>query len=130
MPSCTTTRGSVRSFQSSWPAPHIHGVHARRSALQQAVGEAARGGADIEADLARDVERKVAQRARQFESAAADIGRAREHLHRAIVVDRLAGLGGLLPVDQHLAGHDQRLRFLAGFGEAALHQQTVEPLSS
>ena len=36
MPSCSTTRGSVRSFQSSCPAPHIHGVHARRAGLQQA----------------------------------------------------------------------------------------------
>ena len=31
----------------------IHGVHARRARLQQAVGEAAGGGADIQADFAR-----------------------------------------------------------------------------
>ena len=60
MPSCTTTRGSVRSFQSSWPAPHIDGMHARGAGLQQAVGEAAGGRADIEADFAGDVDARNA----------------------------------------------------------------------
>ena len=77
----------------------IDGVNARGAGLQQGVGEAAGGGADIEADLAGDVDGEVAQRAGQFEAAAADVRRAREHLEAASSGDGLAGLGGFLAVD-------------------------------
>ena len=33
----------------------------------------------------------------------------------------MPGLGCFLAIDQDLTGHDQRLGFLAGFGEAAVH---------
>ncbi len=105
----------------------IDGMHAGRSGLQEDVGEAAGGRADIEADFAGDVERKVVQRARELESAAAHVGRAGEHVHGAIVRDQVAGFGRLLPVDAHLSGHDEGLGFLAGFGETAVDHQTVQP---
>ena len=71
---------------------------------------------------------KCAQRAGQFEAAAAHVGRPREHFDGGIGVDGLAGLGRLLAVEQHLAGHDEGLGLLARFGEAAVHQQAVEPV--
>ncbi len=77
----------------------IHGMDARGAGLQQGVGEAAGGGADIEADQAGDVDGEVPERAGQFEAAAADVGRPREHFHGGIGSHRLAGLGGLLAVD-------------------------------
>ena len=43
--------------------------------------------------------REVAERARQLEAAAAHVGRPREHFDGGIGRHRLAGLGGLLPVD-------------------------------
>src|SRR5664279_5510334 len=105
----------------------IHGVYAGRSGLQQDVGEAAGGRADIQADLAGDVEGEVAQRAGQLESAAAYVGGTREDFEDAIILHGVSGFGGLLPVEAHLAGHDQGLGFLAGFGETAVHHQTVQP---
>jgi Mg-chelatase subunit ChlI len=41
--------------------------------LQQTIGEAAGGSADIETDLARDVDVPVFERALQFEAAPADV---------------------------------------------------------
>jgi hypothetical protein len=43
-------------FPGELSGAHIHRVHARRAGLQQDVGEAAGGGADIQADGARDVD--------------------------------------------------------------------------
>ncbi len=36
--------------------------------------------------------------------------------------DGATGLVGLLPIDQHFAGEDEGLCFLARFGEAAIDQ--------
>ena len=129
MPSCSTTRGSVRSFQASWPAP-------TSTACTRAAPACSR--ASVKPPVEEPISRqtcpatsmaKWSQRGRQLESAAAHVRRARQHFERRIGVARLAGLGGFLAVDQHLAGHDERLRFLARFGQAALHQQPVEPAS-
>ena len=68
----------------------------------------------------------MAQRARQLEAAAAHVGRSRENLDAAVVGHRLAGLGGLLPVNQHLARHDQGLRLLAGFREASFYDEAIQ----
>src|ERR1035438_6195861 len=35
--------------------------------------------------------------------------------------------GAFLAVEAHLAGHDEGLGFLAGFGETAVDHQTVQP---
>jgi len=104
----------------------IDGMDPRGSGLEQNVGESAGGGADIEADPAGDIDGEVGERASQFEAAAADVGRAREDLDAAVVGDGLAGLGGFLAVEEHLAGHDEGLGFFAGFSEAACQDEPVE----
>ena len=105
----------------------IDRMDAHGSGLEQNVGESAGGGADIEAGPAGDIDGEVAERAGQLEAAAAHVGRAREDLDATVIGDGLAGLGGFLPVDEHLAGHDQGLGFLAGFGEPAFHNEPVQP---
>ena len=57
----------------------IDGMHARGTGLQEGVGEAAGGRADIDADLAGDVDGEMLQGAGEFEAAAAHVGRPREH---------------------------------------------------
>ena len=74
-------------------------MYARRAALQQAIGEAAGGSADIEADAARDVDAEMRDGGIQLESAAADEGRLREEFDAGFGVHRLAGFRGLAPVD-------------------------------
>ena len=77
-------------------------MHAGRAGLQQDIGKAAGGGADIEADVAGDVDREMAQRACELESAAAHVGRAREYFDGAIVVDGLPGLAAFCPLSAPL----------------------------
>src|SRR5579864_3214651 len=48
--------------------------HARRAALEQAIGEAAGGGADVETSAALHVDGPVIERRRQLVTAAADVG--------------------------------------------------------
>src|SRR6516162_1577316 len=107
-------------------ASNIHRVNAGRTGLQQAVREAARRRTNVKADLARDVDRKAAKGGSELEAAAADVWRPRPHLDLSIVGDALSGLGRLLPVEDHFTRHNERLRFLARFGQAAVHQQAVE----
>ena len=106
--------------------PDIHRMDPRRAGLQKRVGEPSGRGADVETDLAGDVDRKCCESAGQFHSAAAHVRRPREHFDRAILRHGVARLARLLPVDEDLAGHDQRLRLLARFGEPALDQKTVQ----
>src|SRR5579883_1046286 len=91
----------------------VDGVNARGAGLQQSVGEAAGGGSDVERGLAGYIQRPVPKRAGEFEAAAADIRRPGEDFDLRIIVDRVARLGGLLPIHQNFTGHDEGLRFLA-----------------
>ena len=72
--------------------------------------------------------REIVERRRQLQAAAAHIRRLAGDFDLARSVDGVARLDGFLPVDQHLARHDERLRLLAGLGQTALDQQTIEPL--
>ena len=119
----------VAQFPIELARAHVHGVHARRAVLQQAVGEAAGGGADVQAQPARHIDAEMIQRRLQLQPAAAHIASALPATSMRLAAStRVARLDGFLSVDQHLAGHDESLRFLAGFGQAALDQQTIEPL--
>ena len=68
------------------------------------------------------------ERGFQLQSAAADVARLREQFDFGAGVDVRAGLVGLLAVDEHLAGQNQRAGFFAGFGEAALDDQNIQTL--
>ena len=67
--------------------------------------------------------REMIERGFQLQSAAADVARAARAVRLRAGVDVRAGLVGLLPVDEHLAGQNQRPGFFARFGQAALDHQ-------
>ena len=69
----------------------------------------------------------MVERGGELQPAAAHVGQLGEEFEGGAGVHRLTRLGGLLAVDEHLSGHDERLRLLAGFGQAALDQEAVQP---
>ena len=82
----------------------IHGNHARRAVLQQAVSKASGGRAHIETDFSRDVDAPVFESALQLESAAADILQIfAEQANRALRRDLRSSFLDLLIVHQNFA---------------------------
>ena len=63
-----------------------------RPALEQAVGEAAGGGADVERAAAADVDLQGVERVRELDAAAGDVGRRAVDLELDLRVDQLARL--------------------------------------
>ena len=108
----------------------IEGVHAGGSVLQQAIGEAAGGCAEVQADLAGRIDFEMLQRGLQLEAAPANESRAREDFDAAGCGHALAGLLRFAVIDQNLAGHDEGLRFFPGIGQTAVQEQEVEPLAA
>jgi len=99
----------------------------RRAPLQQAICKAAGGCANIKADLPRDLDLPVIERALQLESAPADIseilaeqtdGTRRRNLR--------AGLLDLLFFHKDLARKDEGLRAFARGCQTTLHKKFVE----
>ena len=88
--SITVTRGSSRRPQIDLPVGDIEGDHPRRAALQQAIGEAAGRGADVEAVTAVDVDPERAQRVVELDPAAGDESRARIDHELGVGLDQLA----------------------------------------
>ena len=97
---------------------------ARGAALEQAVREAARRRADVEAVRAGHVEAEGVERVRELLAAAGDERRRPLDLELGVLVDLLAGLR--VPRDE--PGQDEGLRLGTRLGEAALDEQHVEAL--
>ena len=96
--------------------------------LQQAIGEAPGGGANIHAALVSNVNVPVLQRPRQFQSAATDKRLVvAKDADGGVFFDVRTCLLNLLLVDQHSAGKDERLAALPRGREPALEEQFVEP---
>ena len=94
----------------------IDGIDACGAALQQTIGESAGRRADIEADLASDIDAQNASSARiKLEAAAAD---KRQLFQQSQRLHREARSGpasrAFLAVHQNVTGQDQRLRLSAG----------------
>ena len=98
--------------------------HARGAGLEEAVGEAAGRGADVETVLAGDVEAESLERGSELLAAARDEARARGDLELRALLDLLAGLR--VPLDA--PGEHERLRLRAALGEPALDEQHVQAL--
>ena len=97
----------------------------RRATLQQAVGEAARGGANVDCSPAPATSTPNASSA--FLELLAATGDVRRQLLDAQLDDLVDLLSGLV-VARDEPGEDERLRLGAALGQAALHEQRVEPL--
>ena len=94
----------------------------RGAALQQAVGKAAGGGADVETDSTGDVDLPVVEGGLKLESAAADVGHVvAEETDSGIRCDGSARFVDFLFVDEHATGKDKGTGALA-----ALHQASVD----
>ena len=63
---------------------HVDGMDARGAGLQQAIGEAAGGGAEIRHDQAGDIDAEMSQRGFQLDAAAADVAQLRGHFDARI----------------------------------------------
>src|ERR1044072_9678681 len=84
-------------------APRVERVDARGAALEQAVGEAPRRSADVEADGVRDVDGEAIERGRELETAARHEEWACGDLDRRVVGDGRTGLVDDLTGDSYLA---------------------------
>ena len=111
------------------PVADIDRVHTRRPARQQHVGEAAGGRPDVQRCQATRIDAEVRERMVEFLPAARDPGMRRApHVKREIMRDLEAGLVEAALAGEHPAGQQQRLRLGPGLGQAAGHEQGVEPL--
>ena len=116
-PSMTVTRSSRRSSLVHLAAADVERGHVRRAALQQAVGEAARRGADIEADEPGDVDAEGRQCRRELVAAARHELRPRSTSSSASAPIAVPALVTTRAVDAHAPGHHERLGAAAGLGE-------------
>ena len=106
---------------------HIDGVDLDRAILQHTVGKAARGRANVHADLAVRAHRKDLHGLFQLEAAAADIADVMPaHLDLGVGCDHLTGLVDLLLVDKDDAGHDKRLGALTALYQSVLAQVLIQ----
>ena len=92
MRSMTVTRSSLRSRQSQLAVGDVERDHVRRAALQQAVGEAAGRGADVERRGARRRRAEGVERVGELDAPARDVRRRRVDRELDVGVDELARL--------------------------------------
>ena len=102
-------------------------VHPRRAALEEAVGEAAGRGADIEADETRGIDGEGLQGRRQLVPAAGDVRLACPHIDGCLRPHRGTRLVGALPVDRHPPGHDRPASLVGTREMAPFDQKFVQP---
>ena len=110
---------------------HVEGDHAGRSPLEQAVGEAAGGGAHVQAGAPRDVDAQAVKGVLQLDPATRDVGSRPLDDQLGVLGDQLAGLDQARAIapQAHRAGADRGRRIRAGRRQAALGKQGVRPLS-
>ena len=104
----------------------VHGKNLGRAVLEQAIGEPAGGGAEVERDQAGHVQLKMSQRVFELVAAAADVFFAGVEGEGVVRLDGVAGFAGGLGVDADLAGEDGAFGAFAAFAEAAFDQCLIE----
>src|SRR5258705_12358487 len=110
-------------------APYIVSKHQAGALGEQHRGETAGRCADVEADMALDLDRILLQRAGQFDATARDKGVRGLRLQHGISGDALGWLHDLLVIGRDETGFDRRLRPGPAFEHAALDQQCVRALA-
>ena len=106
------------------PVADVERDHARRTALEEDVGEAARRGADVDALEAGGIDAEPVQPVRELLAAARDIRRRALDRELGVVLHLVAGL--VVAVDE--AGEHERLRLRARLRKPALDEEDVETL--
>ena len=125
VPSRSVTRGSSRSSLVELRPADIDREHGGRAALEQAIGEAAGGCAEVEAAKAGDIDGEGVEGGFELVAAAADVPFGGDQLDGRGCVEHVRGLHEDERTDPGAPGHDQALRALPRFGEAAFHQQQI-----
>src|SRR6185312_9366197 len=98
-----------------------------RAVLEQAIGEAAGGGADIGADSAGGIDGEALQRGFPLEAAAADVTKPAAHFDVSAGGNGTSGLIGAHAIDENVSRHDEGAGLLAGFRETVFHHPAIEP---
>jgi len=107
----------------------VHRMHKGGAASQQHVGEAAGGGADVEAHQSGRVEREVIKRAHQLEAAARHPGVVlAAQLERLTGGEKLARFVDAPLAGKQPAGEDERLSPAAALHQAAIQHELVRAL--
>ena len=105
----------------------IHGVDFGCAVLQEAVGEAAGGCADVHAYFAGGAEGgEAGEGFFQLPAAAADEALRLADVDDAVARELVAGFGGWRAFDGDFTGEDEALGFFAAFGQAAGDEQEVQ----
>ena len=107
--------------------PDVNRINTQRPTLKKAVGKAASGRPNVEANLAPHVDRERLESMAKLSAAATDERVACFDDKLDTAVHKLAWLCQELPVCLDRTRHEQRLRSLAGLGLAALDEQYVGP---
>ena len=107
-------------------AADVDGDDGFGAVLEEAVGEAAGGGADVDAAGAVDAEVEAVEGFLEFEAAAGDEGFGVADAEGGVGGDEVAGFGGGGVVDEDFAGEDEALGLFAGFDEAGGDEEEVE----
>ena len=116
----------VADFPGELAVADVDRVNLRRAALQEAIGEAAGGRADVERGHAGGIDREMIERAFEFQSAAADIFRRRGDDEFGVGRDFDGGFVQDAIAEADFAGHDGALRLLAAREMPLLDQDNIE----
>src|SRR5712692_6759224 len=109
------------------PIARVHRNDAGCPVLQQAVGEPAGRGADIQTDFAANLDMPMLESLFQLEAATTDVLQVfAQESEVGLYIHAGAGLLDFLSINQHFASEDQGLRALARGCHAALQEQFVE----
>jgi hypothetical protein len=116
----------LTEFPSQLALTDIDGGDGRDAVLEEAIGEAAGGGADIEGAQVLDLKMEGSEGMFQFVSAATDIAVGCGEIEVVIRSDSAAGFIRDVSIETDLPGEDGALRFFSGFAEAAGDQGLIE----
>src|SRR5262249_26526047 len=100
-------------------------IHACRTVLQQAVGEAAGRGADVDRDDAQHVDGKVRERALELLAAARAVALELGHAQRSVLGHELADFVDPALTEEDLARENAGLSARPALDQAQLHKSNI-----
>ncbi|ULA64697.1 MAG: hypothetical protein LZF86_170010 [Nitrospira sp.] len=109
--------------------PDIHGIHPRRAALQQTIGESTRGTPHIKADSSLRVNGASLKCVNKlFPASAHKPSLMRDDVDRRIKWNQLRRLIGQSAIKPNFSGKDHPNRHISALGKTSRNQHSVEPI--
>jgi hypothetical protein len=118
--------GVLTEFPGELALADIDGGDGRSAVLEEAIGEAAGGSADVEGTQVPDLKMEGGEGVFQFMSATAHVTVGGGEIELVIGSDGAAGFVSSVSIESDLPGEDGALRFFSGFAEAAGDQGLIE----